>query len=214
MKRICLFAVLMMLSLPLAAHAAPATHSHAAAAPQPVAASASDVVRNFYATLVDSMKQGDQIGFAGRFKKLDPAVKAAFDMPTMTRFAVGSVWTKATPDEQQQLISAFSDFSTANYASQFKAYNDEQFEVVDEKPSPGGVIVETTLTPKGAAPVALNYMMHKDDKGNYRIVDVYLNGTISQLATRRSEFNAIVDRDGIPALVNSLDEKSKQMGPS
>jgi phospholipid transport system substrate-binding protein len=56
--------------------------------------------------------------------------------------------------------------------------------------------------------------MKQDDDGKLRIVDVFLNGTISELATRRAEFFSIVQRDGISALVNSLSEKSRQMGPT
>jgi phospholipid transport system substrate-binding protein len=175
---------------------------------------ASSVVKNFYTQLADTMKQGEQLGYSGRFKKLQPTVKVAFDMPYMTRVAVGTVWSQATPDEQQQLIAAFSDFSVANYAHNFAKYNGEQFTVVDEKPIKDGAIVETTIKPKDKDPVALNYLMHKDDQGNWSIVDIYLNGSISELATRRSEFSSIATHDGIPALVNSLGEKSKSMGPS
>ena len=76
------------------------------------------------------------------------------------------------------------------------------------------MIVESTLQPKEGAPVAFNYLMKADDKGNWRIVDVFLNGAISQLATRRAEFDSIASREGIAALVNSLGDKTKQMGPS
>ncbi|MGE3622728.1 MAG: ABC transporter substrate-binding protein [Bdellovibrionales bacterium] len=179
--------------------------------------SASGVVKNFYAVLTDVMKQGDKLGFSGREKKLAPAVRNAFNLPLMTRFAVGPVWQQATESEQNQLISAFSDFSVATYASRFAKYEGERFEVLGQKPaSGGGVIVETRLTPGGenADPVALNYLLRQDDKGSWRIVDVFLDGAISELATRRSEFTSIVQRDGIPALVNSLGEKSRQMGPS
>jgi phospholipid transport system substrate-binding protein len=196
---------------PATAPAQTQTTSHA---PATKGNTASAVVKNFYSQLVDTMKQGDKLGFAGREKKLTPAVKAAFNLPLMTRFAVGSSWANATPAEQKQLISAFSDFSVANYASRFASYDGEQFQVIDEKPTAGGIIVETSLTPKEGDPVALNYLVRKDEKGRMRIVDVFLNGSISELAARRSEFGAIVQRDGIPALVNSLDEKSKQMGPS
>jgi phospholipid transport system substrate-binding protein len=190
-------------------------------APQPVQSStvaktspASAVVRNFYGQLVDTMKQGDKLGFAGREKKLEPAIKGAFNLPLMTRFAVGPSWSNATLAEQKQLISAFSDFSVANYASRFAQYDGEQFTITGEKPTSGGVIVETQLQPKDGDAVSLNYLMRKDDKGAWRICDVFLNGTISELATRRSEFGAIVQRDGVPALVNSLGDKTKQMGPS
>ena len=175
---------------------------------------AQSVVHNFYTQLVASMKQGEQLGYSGRYKKLEPAIRAAFNLPLMTRMAVGSSWAMASTDEQNELVSAFSDFSVASYASRFTAFDGEQFTVLSEKPTEGGVIVETSLKPKDSEAVFLNYLMRADDKGQYRIVDVFLNGTISELATRRAEFSSIARRDGIPALVNSLGQKSKQMGPS
>lgn len=205
-------AVVMVIGLTLAPVAHAGTLPPVAAPAQ--AASASDVVRNFYAQLVDVMRQGDQLGFSGRYKKLEPTIKTAFNLPLMTRFAVGLDWTKATPEEQQALTAAFSDFSVATYANQFKAYDGEVFQVIGEKPATGGLIVETQLKPRESDPVTLNYLMKKDDQGSWRIVDVFLDGAISELATRRSEFTSIVRRDGIPALVNSLGDKAKQMGPS
>jgi phospholipid transport system substrate-binding protein len=175
---------------------------------------AEQVVRHFYTQLIGAMKQGDQLGFSGRYKKLDPAIRSAFDLPLMARLAVGSSWTLATPQEQAELVNAFSEFSVATYASRFAAYDGEKFTVIDQHQAPDGVIVETSLQPKDGDPVALDYFLRMDDKGEYRITDVFLNGTISELATRRAEFSSIARRDGIPALVNSLDEKSKQMGPS
>jgi phospholipid transport system substrate-binding protein len=162
------------------------------------------------------MKNGNNLGFAGRYKQLAPAIKAAYNLPLMTRYAVGPVWTQATPDEQKQLISAFSDFSIATYANRFAKYDGEQFQVLDQKPATGGgVIVETRLVPSGDdQPVAINYLMKQDDQGNWRILDVYLDGSISEIATRRSEFTDIVNRDGIPALVDQLGTKARAMGPS
>jgi phospholipid transport system substrate-binding protein len=223
MKTPKIFAALMLtLGLMASAHSAVAQTAATAPAttpptesPAPSNASASDVVKKFYGTLTDAMKQGDKLGFSGRYKKLEPAIRTAFDLPLMTRFAVGPTWINATPEQQQQLVSAFSDFSVATYASQFTKYDGEKFDVTDEKPaSGGGVIVETKLTPKNNQPVALNYLMKKDDAGSWRIVDIFLDGSISELATRRAEFSSIVRRDGIGALVDQLGEKSKAMGPS
>lgn len=177
-------------------------------------ASASSVIKSFYATLSETMKQGGALGFEGRYKKLDPAVRSTFNLPLMTKFAVGYTWSRATPEEQNQLISAFSKFSVATYASRFTSYDGEQFIVMDEKPAPDGMTVETKLQPKQGDAVSLNYLMRKDENGAWRIVDVFLNGSISELATRRSEFGAIVQREGIQSLLNSLSEKSRQMGPT
>jgi phospholipid transport system substrate-binding protein len=175
---------------------------------------AQSVVRGLYTQLVAAMKQGEQLGFNGRYKKLDPVIRASFDLPLMTRMAVGSSWAVATPQERDDLVAAFSNFSVATYASQFTAYDGEEFTVTGEKASGNDVIVETTLKPKTGDAIALDYLMRADGKGLYHIVDVFMNGTISQLATRRSEFSSIARREGISALVNSLGEKSKQMGAS
>lgn len=201
-------AVLALLASPVAAQAAKKTPAAT------VAQGPSDVVRAFYAELTDVMKQGGTLGYAGRYKKLGPALQAAYDFPTMAHYAVGTVWTNASPQEQEQITRSFAEFSTANYASRFAAYDGEQFDVTGEKQTPAGTMVETSLKPKDGDPVALNYLMHKDDKGNWRIVDVYMAGAISELATRRAEFSAVIKRDGVAALVNTLNQKSKALGPS
>lgn len=196
--------------------AAPSAFAKAKNVPVASSFSPTQVVHKFYDTLSAVMKDGPDLGFSGRYKKLEPAIRAAYNLPLMTRYAVGPVWTQASADQQQQLISAFSDFSIATYANRFTKFDGEQFQVIDEKPaSGGGKIVETKLVPGGSdQPVSLNYLMKQDDKGAWRIVDVFLDGSISELATRRSEFTSIVNRDGIPALVNQLGEKSKPIGPS
>jgi phospholipid transport system substrate-binding protein len=222
MKRISNFAVLFLalMAITFVGLSSPARASSAATPVMtpgtPIPSSpATKVVKTFYTALTETMKQGDQLGFYGRFKMLQPIVASAFDLPLMTRVAVGSPWNSATADEQKQLISAFSDFSVANYASRFAKYNNERFDVMDEKPAAGGgVIVETMLSPKDSDPVMLNYLLKTDTAGEFRIVDVLLDGSISELANRRAEFTSIVQRDGISALVNSLGDKTKQMGPS
>lgn len=216
MKKIALFSA----ALALVALIQPTAQvsAAAAAAPKtaPAAASASDVIKSFYAALTDSFKQGEQLGFSGRVAKMDPVVKSSFDLPLMTRMSVGPSWSKATADEQAQLIDAFTQFTVANYASQFKSDEGESFEVVGEKPTgtDGGVMVDTKIhTAKGDI-IDLNYLMHKDAVGQWRVVDIFLAGAISQLATRRAEFSGIAKRDGIEALVNSLSDKVKQLGPT
>lgn len=176
---------------------------------------ARDLVGKFYAQLEETMKQGDTLGYAGRYKKLEPVIQSSFNLALMTRYAVGSAWSSASVAEQQQLISAFSQFSVATYANRFPRYDGEMFTVLDEKPAPGGgSIVVTHLTPNNEEPVTLNYLVRNDDKGQPRIVDVYLDASISELATRRSEFSGIVKNEGFNALAEKLTQKTKQLGPT
>ena len=65
------------------------------------------------------------------------------------------------------------------------------------------MIVQTRIVKSNGEPVHINYLM-RDNK----IADVYLNGTISELATRRSEFASILRTRGINGLIAMLNTKA------
>jgi phospholipid transport system substrate-binding protein len=47
----------------------------------------------------------------------------------------------------------------------------------------------------------------RQNGGLWQISDVYLDGTISQLATQRSEFQSILQRKGFDGLIAALNHK-------
>ena len=101
---------------------------------------------------------------------------------------------RLSPAERQALVGAFSDWSIATYASRFDGYGGESFETLGETTRPNGDrLVSTRLNRPNDAPVLLNYLLR--DGG--RIVDIYLTGTVSELASRRAEFTAVL-REGGP----------------
>ncbi len=169
-------------------------------------------VQSFYDTLLQAMKGGATLGFKGRYDRRAPAIRRSFDLPLMTRLTTGLDWQKLSADEQQKLIAAFSDFSIANYASQFDDYSGERFDVDPNpiKTDDGDVIVKTKLVQVKDEPVQLDYLMRQEPDG-WKIIDVYLSGTISQLAARRSEFSAVLRRDGAAGLINLLHQKTAQL---
>jgi phospholipid transport system substrate-binding protein len=58
--------------------------------------------------------------------------------------------------------------------------------------------------------VTVNYLM-RNNGGVWQIADVYLDGTISEMATRRSEFAAILRAQGITGLIQTLNAKSNTL---
>lgn len=171
-------------------------------------------VQQFYDTLLSVMKNASALGYQGRYDKLAPAVKSAFDLPLMTRLAIGPAWGTIKPDEQTRLVDAFTRFTIASYASQFDGYSGEKFQVGAQKPAgSGAVLLDTKLIQSSGEPVQLNYLMHQSN-GDWQIVDVYLSGTISQLATRRSEFSSVLQRDGASGLVSLMNKKIEAMSKS
>ena len=75
------------------------------------------------------------------------------------------------------------------------------------KRSTGGTVITSQITKSTGEPVAINYLM-RNNGGVWQIADVYLDGTISEMATRRSEFAAILKSQGIDGLIAALNRKA------
>ena len=164
-------------------------------------------VRSFYNVLLGNMQQGRMLGESGRYARLAPVVGRTFDIPLMTRLAVGPAWETLPPAEQQRLQAAFAHYVTATYADQFDSYSGQQLQVIGEQPSGSNVMVQTKIVKSNGETTKLDYLM-RPDQGSWQISDVYLDGTISQLAVHRSEFYSILRREGVDGLVMALNRKT------
>ncbi|HET7136485.1 MAG TPA: ABC transporter substrate-binding protein [Casimicrobiaceae bacterium] len=168
-------------------------------------------IKRFYDALLDAMKRAKTLGIKGRAALLAPVISSTFDLAAMTRIAVGPMWTSIAPDQQKALVDAFSRMTIATYASRFDGYSGEKFEIdPNVETRTGDRVVHTQIVQSDGAPVTLNYLMRKSG-GAWKIVDVYLTGTISELATRRAEFANILDSGGAQALVASLREQADRL---
>jgi phospholipid transport system substrate-binding protein len=174
----------------------------------PAFAAASDPaarkIESFYATLVDTMKRGKELGMRGRYQALTPAVDSTFDIPTMIKFVVGPSWSTMSEDDHKQLAEAFRRMTIADYANNFDSYDGERFDVDPNVQQKGGdTFVETTLVPKKDKPIPFIYRM-RNSGGEWKAIDVYLNGYVDQLTTKRSDFASTLSSGGAPALVKKL----------
>jgi len=171
-----------------------------------------DTVQSLSDTLLEVMKQGSTLGFAGRRERLAPIMQRVFDLPLMTRLMVGVAWQRLTDAQRNELINAFTNFSIATYANRFDDYSGERFQINPVVETSGNnTIVHTKLVKSDGEPVQIDYVLRAEG-GPWQIVDVYLSGTVSELATRRSEFTSILRRDGADALVAALQRKTAQLG--
>ncbi len=172
------------------------------------------VVSTFQETLLATMREAGPLGFEGRYRRLQWAMESAFDLEQMTRIVVGGRWAKLSEAERRQVVDLFRRFSVSTYANEFSGYGGERFELGDDRAQPGlGTIVETRLVLKDGPPVALNYLLRETPAG-WKIVDVYLDGSISELARRRDEFASIIRSQGFDGLIALLKKKNEELAGS
>jgi len=183
--------------LPQATFAAPATGS--------------DTVQGLYDTLLSTMKNGRALGQSGRFVQLEPVVRRTFDIASMARLSVGpSSWATMSETQRQQVIDGFGRYISAIYADRFDSYSGQKLQVTDEQTAAAGVIVHSQIVKANGEPVKVDYLMRKNGDA-WLISDIYLDGAISEVATRRSEFAAILRNDGVDGLIAALNRKANML---
>ena len=204
-RREHLFPKLVWSSVVLAALLMLLSPSARATSPGPV-----DVIRQFYVQLQDVMQHATTLGARGRYQKLEPIVLRMFDVPYMARLSIGPSWARLAPDQKRRVAQAYGRYLTALYATRFDGYSGERFEVLGEQQIKHATMIKTRIVKSNGEPVSINFVMHDNDIA-WQARDVYLDSAISEVATRRSEFNAVLRSSGIDALIASLNKKADEL---
>lgn len=165
------------------------------------------VIETMHAGMLDVMRSAATTTFDERATRLEPVIDTAYDLDFMGRKSLGKSFDGLSPDDQKRWLEIFHRFMIANYAGRFTSFSGQKFETLGEDPAAQEtVLVRTRLVDPGKENVDLAYRLRQEN-GAWKIIDVYLKGTVSELALRRSDFTAILDREGFPALIANLDGK-------
>jgi phospholipid transport system substrate-binding protein len=174
------------------------TPRHGSAADTPAAA-----VNKLHEVLLANMKDAAALEFEGRRERLAPVVQDEFDLETMARVSTGGAWRNMSEDERAGVIDAFTEWTIANYASQFDGFDGERFELTSEADAGRGNIMVNTEIQTKTETVALNYRLRQSG-GHWRIIDIYMDGAVSQLAMRRGEFAAVLGKGDVGQLIDHM----------
>jgi phospholipid transport system substrate-binding protein len=176
-------------------------------------ANSGDTVQGLYDALLSTMKNGRTLGQSGRFTQLQPVIRRSFDITTMARLSVGPAWAGLSEMQRGQVTDSFGCYISAIYADRFDSYAGQRLEVTGEQPAPSGVVVKSQIIKANGEPVKVDYMMSRNGD-SWLISDIYLDGAISEVATRRSEFAAILKMEGIDGLIAALNRKADTLAMS
>ncbi|WP_298225515.1 ABC transporter substrate-binding protein [Acidocella sp.] len=152
--------------------------------------------------------------FQARYNALAPVVEQTYDLPLVTKNSVGFLWSTLPAAQQNELISLFTRFTVSSYVSQFNGYNGQTITIIPPEKTLGQKkIVETELRSSDGNGIKIDYLV-ANSNGTWKIDDVLLNGTISQVAVHASDFASLVKNGDASQLISALKAKIKVLESS
>jgi phospholipid transport system substrate-binding protein len=126
-----------------------------------------------------------------------------FDLKLIGRYVVGQSWRTMGEEQQEAYLAVFEEYVLRTYSKRLGGYSGQQFQISGVKSaSPDDHIVATTIMRPGAPPVEAAWRVQTKTP-QYKIVDVIVAG-VSMVVTQRSEFGAVIQRQGVDGLIESL----------
>ena len=163
-------------------------------------------VNNLQNALIHAMREGDKMNFQERFDFLAPAVDQSHNFNLIVRTVLGGYWAQLDSEQQRLIADTFRQLSIATYAGQFKEYEGEQFELLQQRSLPRDqVLVRSQFTKSDGDTVDFDYVLQQGNDG-WQIINILADG-VSDLALKRTEYRAILQRDGFQGLIELLEEK-------
>lgn len=167
------------------------------------------VIQVLQDTFIQAMQKGEELGYQGRLALLTPAINHSHDIDTIIRSALGANWNTLNKDQQQSITETFRTLSIATYAERFNRYDGERFEIIEQRSLPRDqILVRSKFFQIDSNPINFDYVLRQNKEG-WRIINIIVDG-VSDLALKRAEYNAVLKRDGFPALIEMLEQKILQ----
>jgi len=137
-------------------------------------------------------------------------LREGFDMDFIGRFVVGKYWRDMSPEQRAEYLEVFSEYVLQTYSRRFGGYAGQTFAVAGTRAAgQQDAMVQTRIDQPSGPPILADWRVRVAPAG-YRIVDVMVEG-VSMAVTQRSEFGAVVQRDGVAGLIEALRARSQML---
>lgn len=144
-------------------------------------------------------------------KLAESKVVPRFDFRRMTQLAAGRIWSRASPEQQEQLTGEFQQLLVRTYTQALVASSHARAKVAVQpaRVAEGATetTVRTTVSEPGRPPLAIDYRMAQS-AGNWKVVDVTVDN-ISLVTNYRNWFADQAQNGGVDGVIRALAEKNR-----
>lgn len=137
---------------------------------------------------------GPNVPLAQRIARFQELFQSDFDVTGIGRFVIGRYWQAFTPEQQQEFVKLFKDYTVVAYAERLGQYGGAQFQTTGTQSNGGETIVGSQVLRSNGQPVQIDWHLIQDGD-RYKITDVYVD-RVSMKVTQRDEFAQIIQNNG------------------
>jgi len=137
---------------------------------------------------------GPNVSPAQRVARFRDLFQSDFDVTSIGRFAIGRYWQAYTPEQQQEFLRLFSEYTVQAYADKLGQYGGARFQVTGSQPAGTEVVVNSQVLRTNGQPVQIDWHLIQEGDG-YKVNDVYVD-RVSMKVTQRDEFAKIIQNNG------------------
>ena len=144
-------------------------------------------------------------------KKLQSVISNTYNIERMLALIIGEVWKKSISKDQMALKKVFEEYIAKNYILRFKSIKSLEFGKLEiNQAGKNYRMAKTKLIINSKDIVPLNYLLDQTNN-SWKIFDVLIDGSISEIATKKSEFKSFIVDGNINSLIDALKKKNKTL---
>ena len=131
------------------------------------------------------------------------------DRERTAQWVLGANWRTATPAQRGQFVEEFSDLLLRTYGTALRQYDSEKLNFLPARAAAGAdrVTVRTEIIRPDGPKFSVNYLL-TNRSGEWKVYDVIIEN-VSLVVTYRSEYSAIIKRDGMDGLLKQLADRNR-----
>ena len=141
-----------------------------------------------------------------KFLQTKKIVSNIFDYEKMIRIIYGRNWKKIEINKQNELKKIFLDYMSYNYTKRFSNIKQLDFKIINNNLIENKILVNSLLIIDNNEKIKISYLCNSDSKIE-KIFDVIIDGSISEISTKKSEFSKLIKSGGPDGLIEALESK-------
>ena len=137
-------------------------------------------------------------------------VDHTYNSEKMLKLIIGADWKKLESNKKKELIMVFNRYISKNYLNRFSKIQEISFEDEEKEKISSEVFLVKSNFVINKEIISIDYLLSLN-KNSWKIFDVLLDGSISEIATKKSEFRIFIKEKKIDSLIDALKKFNNQM---